>query len=412
VAADQRERLFAALVVLADERGYEPIRVEDLIALAGISRGAFYEQFGGKEECMAAAVEELVALMLREQAAALEGAASPPAGARGAIDAFVAFAAAQSAAARLALVDAYGAGPAAVARARRGADGLEELLGQAGAAGVPDRDELPSDLLGGLVGGLRRTVATRLRRRHVDELPALAPPLGDWLLGYAPPPAPLRRPRANAGTHGGPRHVPQDQAERILSGVCEAVAEKGYAATTLADVAARAATSIRTFYAHYESKEEAFVDALDLAQTQSYAAVLAASRRAPDWPHAVRNGLHALCGYYAADPIVARATIVEVHAAGEAALRRHDEAVDALARLLEPGRELAPDTPEIAPEAIGGAIDTLLYDAVEAGAGPKLRAVAPTATYIALAPFIGAEAACEVANDIGQPRRRGRSDPG
>jgi AcrR family transcriptional regulator len=422
VAADQRERLMVALTVLADERGYQSLRVEDLIALAGIARGAFYEQFGGKDDLLLATVAEIGALGVRDATTAFKRGGSPEVRLRAAVEGLVGFAVAQPAAARLWLVDAYGAGPAAVDTADRALDGIGELVAEAlkdlasspGAAATSDPAdadaaapaELPPAAVRALVGSAHRTVSSRLRRRHADELPALARPLAAWIAGYRPPPAPLRRPRAQAAPGADARIAPRDQAERILLGVCDAVYDKGYAATTLADVAARASTSIRTFYAHYESKEEAFVDAVDLAQVQSYAAVLAASRRASDWPHAVRAGLAALCNYFAAEPPLAEAVIVEVHAAGEQALRRHEEAVAAIGRLLEPGYELAPDTPEIASEAVGAAIDTLLYDAIRAGGGPKVRAIAPTATYLALAPFVGAATAGAVANDSGQPRRR------
>jgi AcrR family transcriptional regulator len=138
---------------------------------------------------------------------------------------------------------------------------------------------------------------------RVEDLIALAGvSRGAWVASYRPPPAALRRPRGDtAGADA--RVAPRDQAERILLGLCDAVYDKGYAATTLADVAARASTLIRTFYAHYKSKEQAFVDAVDLAQVQSEAAMLAASRRALDWPHAVRAGLGALCGYLAVAPV-------------------------------------------------------------------------------------------------------------
>jgi AcrR family transcriptional regulator len=412
VTADQRERLFAALVVLADERGYQTVRVEDLIGLAGVARGAFYEQFRSKDDLLLATVAEIGALGLRDVTTAYKRGGSPAVRLRAAVEALIGFAVAQPAAARLWLVEAYGVGPAAIDVAERGMEGIRELVSEAivglaeGDSAAANSDDLPPELLRGLVGAVHRAIATRLRRRHESELPALGRPLAEWIAGYRPPPTPLRRPRGHATPGSDARIAPRDQAERILLGVCDAVYDKGYAATTLADVAKRASTSIRTFYAHYESKEEAFVDAVDLAQVQSEAALLAASRRAPDWPHAVRAGLTALCNYFAAEPPLAETVIVEVHAAGEQALRRREESIAAIGRLLEPGYELAPNMPPIAAEAIGGAIDTLLYDAIRAGGGPRVRAVAPAATYLALSPFIGAEAACEVANDLGQPRRR------
>jgi AcrR family transcriptional regulator len=413
VAADQRERLFGALAVLADERGYATLRVEDLIARAGVSRGAFYEQFRSRDDLLLAAVAEIGELALRDVTTAYASANAPAVRLRAAIDALIGFAVAQPQASRLWLVDAYGAGPATVDAADRGIDGLRELVERAlagfaaGDAPAGDGDAPPRDLARALTGAVHRAVATRLRLRHEDELPALGESLAAWIAGYRPPPEPLRRPRGHAAPGTDARIAPRDQAERILLGVCDAVYDKGYGATTLADIAKRASTSIRTFYAHYETKEEAFVDAVDLAGVQSYGAALAASRRAPDWPHAVRSALAALCDYFAAEPPLAETVIVEVHAAGEQALRRHEDSLAQLARLLEPGYELAPDAPPIASEAIAGAIDTLLYEAIRAGGGRRVRSIAPTLTYLALSPFTGPDVAGAVANDLGQPRRRG-----
>jgi hypothetical protein len=42
VARNQQERLFAALVAVVAEKGYEATRVEDLLELSGVSRSAFY----------------------------------------------------------------------------------------------------------------------------------------------------------------------------------------------------------------------------------------------------------------------------------------------------------------------------------------------------------------------------------
>jgi AcrR family transcriptional regulator len=403
VAADQRVRLLVALVTLADADGYPGLRVADLIAAAGVSRGAFYEQFRSKHDLLLAALEEIGGVALRDVRAAVQRGGTPAVRLRAAVEALIAFAVAQPPAARLWLVDAYGAGPEAIERAARGLAGIRALIGET----AGDGGGLPPDVLAGLVGAVHRAIATRLRRRHEHELPALGRPLADWIAGYPAPPTALRRPRGR-GTLPASRIAARDQAERILLGLSDAVYDKGYEATTLADVATRASTSIRTFYAHYESKEEAFVDAVDLAQVQSEAAMLTASRRAPDWPHAVRDGLAALCNYLATEPPLAETVIVEVHAAGEQALRRHEQALAAIGRLLEPGHELAPELPPIVSEAIAGAIDTLLYDAISAGGGPKARAVATTAAYIALTPFVGPAIACAVASDSGQRRRQGQ----
>jgi AcrR family transcriptional regulator len=56
VARNQRERLFAALVAVVAEKGYEATRVEDLLELSGVSRSAFYEHFSDKQDCLLAAI--------------------------------------------------------------------------------------------------------------------------------------------------------------------------------------------------------------------------------------------------------------------------------------------------------------------------------------------------------------------
>lgn len=51
----------------------------------------------------------------------------------------------------------------------------------------------------------------------------------------------------------------------------------------------------------------------------------------------------------------------------------------------------------------------LIYSQVRSGGAKSLPQAAPLMTYIALAPFLGAEKACAVANGDERGRRRGRS---
>ncbi len=57
VAADQRRRLIEAVPRVAAERGYEAMSVADIVRAAGVSRNAFYDNFGDKRECFAVAHE-------------------------------------------------------------------------------------------------------------------------------------------------------------------------------------------------------------------------------------------------------------------------------------------------------------------------------------------------------------------
>ena len=46
----------------------------------------------------------------------------------------------------------------------------------------------------------------------------------------------------------------------------------------------------------------------------------------------------------------------------------------------------------------------MIYDQIKGGGAESMQEVAPLATYITLAPFIGAEQACTVANGDGRGR--------
>lgn len=124
--------------------------------------------------------------------------------------------------------------------------------------------------------------------------------------------------------------VEASQRERILVAMVQAVGESGFANTSVADVVARAGVSRATFYALFAGKDDCFAAAYDWA-AHRIAAVLAATARAAldadaggDPIERLRVVLHAYLGWLAAAPQIARTFLVEVYAAGPAAIeQRH-----------------------------------------------------------------------------------------
>jgi len=84
-----------------------------------------------------------------------------------------------------------------------------------------------------------------------------------------------------------------------------------------------------------------------------------------------------------------------MYTVGKRALETRDTVMEGLEALLVPGYELSPDTPPIAAEAIGGAIYALIHDQVKRKGPESMPELAPMATYMTLAPFVGAEEAYE-----------------
>ncbi len=402
VARNQRERLFAALVAVVAEKGFEGTRVEDLLELSGVSRSAFYAHFGDKEECLLAALHAFVGPTV----GAIFGEGGPPPDERRAHQAFEAFIqliVEQAAAARMCLVEIYAAGPRAVEEIDRTTDGVQGFL-SATLDQVPGREGMPPEIVRAMVGGIRKVIHSRLyRHEEEEELVELVPQMWSWLAAYTTPPEPLRRPRSRPARNGG-ASAGYDPVERILRALAAVVAEKGYPAMTIGDIAARASISLSTFYANFADKEEAMLAAVDSGSAQMLATTLPAFRRAPDWPHAVRGAYGAMFAFCAAEPEYTTLGAVDVYAAGRRALEQRDEVMTTMEALLVPGFELKPDVTPIAAEAIGGAIYSMIYDQVKRAGAESMQEIAPLATYVTLAPFIGAEEACAVANSDGRGR--------
>ena len=211
---------------------------------------------------------------------------------------------------------------------------------------------------------------------------------------------PQRLPR---GRHGLPRRfIVHNQRERMLLAVAEAVAEQGYATTTVADIISRARLSRRTFYEHFADKEECFLAAYDTVVDQLLAGVGHAYEEAEGWVQKVHDGLRAFLAALAAEPAFARMCIVEVVAAGPDARARRDAAMRVFVDFLEPGRAEAPKgitVPALASEIIVGGIYEAIYARLMRDEGDELVDLLPDLLYCALVPFIGHRAAEKAVQD-------------
>ncbi|HEU4707504.1 MAG TPA: TetR/AcrR family transcriptional regulator [Solirubrobacterales bacterium] len=424
VLANQRERLFGAMVANVAARGYRATTVSDLARISGVSSRTFYDLFPDKEACFLATLEAMIqaAIAFAAQRAGepvgdpTPGGVTLPANGGGGAEsweesagrgmrAFAEMIVAQPAAARLALVEAYTAGPEALVPLEQAMAGFEWLTRQL-IERSPERAGMPAEMLMALMGSQQEIARNRLREGREGELPGLTEELWGLLLSYRPPPAPLRLagrpPRARA-------EVPEahDHAERALQALAEVVAEEGYSGATVDAVVKRAQMSATTFYANFAGKDDAMLAAIDGACSQTLAAVMPAFRRAPDWPHGIRAAFGALFNFLASRPALANLAMVEVYAAGLQAMQQRTEALHPLQELIAEGRALRPEMHPITAEGIVGGVYTLAYRRLREGGAEALPALAPICTYITLSPFVGPEEACRIANGDGRGRGRG-----
>jgi AcrR family transcriptional regulator len=210
------------------------------------------------------------------------------------------------------------------------------------------------------------------------------------------PPRPLPR-----GPHGLERDVVlASQRGRMLAAMADAVAAKGYAATTVADVVAGAGVSRKTFYEHFRDKEECFLAAFDAGVDLLLAAIVAAQPPDDSWIALMRARVRAYLDTLASNPAFARTFLIEVFAAGPRALDRRADVLRRFARLFrdlhDEARRQFPQLPPV-PEAIYvaavGAINELVSDFAREGRTAELPQLEDTLLYLQVALFAGRDTA-------------------
>lgn len=169
--------------------------------------------------------------------------------------------------------------------------------------------------------------------------------------------------------------VAEHQRRRILLAMADTVADKGFAATTVGDVIARASVSRATFYEQFADKQECFLAAFDAAARQVIATVGAAvPSRLPD-PGAFDAVIGAYLDALLDAPQFARVFLVDISAlGGEGVARRaagQQRFAAAVAQIF--GARTASD--RFACEALVSAIAGLVTARVAAGDLDGLRAL-------------------------------------
>ena len=197
--------------------------------------------------------------------------------------------------------------------------------------------------------------------------------------------------RLPAGRHGLPRElVTENQRERLLNGVVDAVAERAYNATTIGAITEAAKISRRTFYEHFKDKEGCFLAAYEMIDTHVRGAMLAAAERSgAQWPERVRASLDALLGVLSRDLAVARFYLIEPLAAGGEIAARYRDAMAMLAATLRPEEDPVTTNAEVRDQVLMGGIATLISRRLGEGEANRLPELLLDLTELALAPYLG-----------------------
>jgi len=165
---------------------------------------------------------------------------------------------------------------------------------------------------------------------------------------------------------------------RLLEGMAVAVAQKGYAETTIADIVREASVSRRTFYEHFATKAECLVALYEAASHNALKVLRGAVDPRHDWERQVEGALRAYLECMASNPVLMRTLFIEILHLGVEGLasrrRVNQEIADYMLEVV--GRDKV--TPELAMAVVGG-INELVLQAIEDGRVERLSDLTPTA---------------------------------
>ena len=167
---------------------------------------------------------------------------------------------------------------------------------------------------------------------------------------------------------------------RLLEGMAHAVAAKGYAETTIADIVREAAVSRRTFYEHFATKAECLIALYEAASYGALNVLRDAIDPERDWQEQVEAAMSAYFGCLAQNPVLVRTLFIEILGLGMeglAARRRvNDEITGFMLQVINRRRGTRrPLSREMAMAIVGG-VNELVLHAIETGRVENLRDLA------------------------------------
>jgi AcrR family transcriptional regulator len=400
VRRNQRSRLYGAMIEAVSRKGYEHTTVAHVIALAGVSRRAFYELFENKEHCFLGTYDIVVARSRKRVLEAWLGEHGWSNRMHASCKVLLQDVARAPKGPRLVLVDSLGIGPKARERMQLAGLVYERILSAAFAL-APEEVQFPQLTSRVVVAGVRHLVFVRLLERRHRELYGLADEVLDWIEAYRIPPGA----RLRTLTLGGPPHLPPTPAAfltragkraRVLGSVVHLTLDEGYASLTDPQIAHFAGVSTEAFHRQFASKEECFLAVLDEFVGETLECVRPSMHDACSWEQAVYRTVAAFVARLVAQEALLRIAFIDLFEVGPAIVGRMTRSVAEFTELLTaPGPEPRRGA-LVAREAVTGAIWGIISTYVANSRLSRLPSLVDHLAFTVLAPYIGARPAIEV----------------
>jgi AcrR family transcriptional regulator len=121
---------------------------------------------------------------------------------------------------------------------------------------------------------------------------------------------------------------------RLLDGLADSIGERGYRASTVADIVRHARTSKRTFYGQFPTKEQCFLELLHADVENLATEIRDAVDPDADWQAQIRQAVEAYVGHIEARPAITLSWIRELPSLDPAARPFQRRGLQVLTSLL------------------------------------------------------------------------------
>jgi AcrR family transcriptional regulator len=410
VARHQRGRLYGGMAESVYQRGYAGTSVAHVIALAGVSRRAFYEQFSNKEDCFLATYDALVAASRKRVLQAWLSERGWANRLYAACQVFLAEIAADPRGANLVLVESIGIGRRGHERLQLTATAFERVVAT-GFSLTPDGITLPPLAPRAVVGGVRFVVLRRVREGRHRELAGLTDELLDWVNSYRSSAVTRLR---TLGSGAPPQLVAkrarfltrEDRRSSVMDSMVQLALEEGYTNITDAEIARAAAVSTEAFHREFPNKEECLLAVVNEFAAEAHDAVRRATRKDSEWSEAVHKGVEALIGYCAAHPGLVKLSFIDLFEAGNGMVGRVSGVLDGFIKVMTERIPEPERAPSVAGEAIMGAIWAILASYAPHDRLRYLPCLVDHLTFLILAPYVGPRPAVDAIEAACSRRKR------
>lgn len=396
VLQHQRARLFGAMIESVAEQGYLATTVTQLRARAGVSKRTIYDHFPSKEAYFLATYDLVVYEFVKEIAGAYETSGAWDERTLRSLRVLVRTVQERHDAARLVLIEGLGAGRAAIERSEQASRMFERMicicLGEA-----PRATPLHPLIAKGIMGGVTAVLRHQIIHADLECSLELAAEMLRWMASYQGS-SQLTVTRESIGFQAPRLSAPtrpdatEDERTKMLASALRVAARIGSTNLTVAHIIEDAGCSDEAFFELFDDCEQCFFEAVEHDLVTLHERVVQACADARGRVASVREGVRVLMAELAANPTFARAACIEVFNLGRDGALYGVSMSERFSVLLADG---SPPTvaSELSSRLIAGAVWEVIRNSVARDETRRLPELEDVATYLILAPSIGADEA-------------------